>query len=86
MGIYFIVIVVIFLLFQRFVGQHIEVNGSSMENTLSNKDHLMLEKVSYHFREPKRFEIVVFRPYETKRREDTYYIKRVLGMPEKEFK
>ena len=81
MGIYFIVIVVIFLLLQHFVGQHIEVNGSSMENTLSNEDHLILEKVSYRFEEPTRFDIVVFRPYESKEKEDTYYIKRVIGMP-----
>lgn len=79
MGIYFIVVVIIFLLLQYFVGQHIEVNGSSMENTLSHKDHLILEKVSYRFGDPTRFDIVVFRPYETE--EDTYYIKRVMGLP-----
>ncbi len=81
MGIYFIVIVVIFLFLQHFVGQHIEVNGSSMENTLSHEDHLILEKVSYRFEEPTRFDIVVFRPYESQEKEDTYYIKRVMGMP-----
>lgn len=80
MGIYFIVVVIIFLLLQYFVGQHIEVNGSSMENTLSHKDHLILEKVSYRFGDPTRFDIVVFRPYETEE-EDTYYIKRVMGLP-----
>ncbi|HHX55866.1 MAG TPA: signal peptidase I [Clostridiales bacterium] len=81
MGIYFIVILVIFLFLQHFVGQHIEVNGSSMENTLSHEDHLILEKVSYRFEEPTRFDIVVFRPYESQEKEDTYYIKRVMGMP-----
>lgn len=81
MGIYFIVIVIIFLLLQHFVGQHIEVNGSSMENTLSHKDHLILEKVSYHFGEPTRYDIVVFRPYMTEEKEEKYYIKRLIGMP-----
>lgn len=81
MGIYFIVILIIFLLLQYFVGQHIEVNGSSMENTLSHEDHLILEKLSYRFSEPTRFDVVVFRPYETEEKEDTYYIKRVIAMP-----
>lgn len=77
--IYFGIIIVVFLLIQSFVGQHIEVNGTSMENTLQNKDHLILEKVTYRFNEPKRFDIVVFRPYEDDK--DTYYIKRVIGLP-----
>lgn len=79
MLIYFVAIIIIFLLLQHFVGQHIEVKGSSMENTLSNKDHLILEKVTYRFKEPERFEIVVFRPYAEE--EETYYIKRVIGLP-----
>ena len=79
MVVYFVGIIIIFLLFQHFVGQHIEVKGSSMENTLSNKDHLILEKITYRFKEPKRFEIVVFRPYD--KEEETYYIKRVIGLP-----
>lgn len=81
MGIYFIVIVIVFLFLQHFVGQHIEVNGSSMENTLSHKDHLILEKVSFRFTEPERFDIIVFRPYMTEEEKDTYYIKRVIGLP-----
>ena len=79
MLVYFVAIIIIFLLLQHFVGQHIEVKGSSMENTLSNKDHLILEKITYRFKEPKRFEIVVFRPYD--KEEETYYIKRVIGLP-----
>lgn len=81
MIIYFIVIVVLFLIFQVFIGQHIEVNGRSMENTLNNKDHLILEKVSYRFNDPTRFDIVVFRPFETQEDKDTYFIKRIIGLP-----
>ncbi len=81
MIIYFIVIVAIFLLLQVFVGQHIEVNGRSMENTLNNKDHLILEKISYRFNEPARFDIIVFRPFDTEEDKETYFIKRVIGLP-----
>lgn len=61
-----------------FVGQRTQVSGSSMETTLSNGDQLIVDKISYRFRDPKRYDIVVF-PY--KYEENTYYIKRIIGMP-----
>jgi signal peptidase I len=60
----------------HFVGQRTEVSGSSMELTLSDGDNLIMDKLTYHFRDPERFEIVIF-PVEG----DTYYIKRVIGLP-----
>lgn len=81
MIVYFLVILILFMLLQKYVAQHIEVNGRSMENTLYSEDHLILEKVSYHFDEPLRFDIVVFRPFDTEVQRNTYYIKRIIGMP-----
>ncbi|MGB8452601.1 MAG: signal peptidase I [Anaerocolumna sp.] len=79
MIIYFLIVIVSVLLIHQFVGQQIEVSGSSMESTLHNEDHLILEKVSYEIDKPKRYDIVVFRPYSEDK--DTYYIKRVIGLP-----
>lgn len=61
-----------------FVGQRTSVNGDSMETTLSNGDNLLMDKLTYHFRDPKRFEVIIF-PCPTK--PDVYYIKRVIGLP-----
>ena len=61
-----------------FVGQRTEVDGSSMEPMLSNEDNLLVDKLSYRFREPERFDIIVFA---FKYKEDTYYIKRIIGLP-----
>ena len=61
-----------------FVGQRTRVSGSSMEPTLQNGDNLIVDKISYRFRDPKRYDIIVF-PY--KYEENTYYIKRIIGMP-----
>ena len=61
-----------------FVGQRTQVSGSSMETTLSDGDQLIVDKISYRFRDPKRYEIVVF-PY--KYEVNTYYIKRIIGLP-----
>ena len=62
----------------EFVGQRTEVEGMSMSPTLKDKENLILDKISYHFRDPERYEIVVFPP---KYKENTYYIKRVIGLP-----
>lgn len=60
-----------------FVGQRTRVDGRSMMNTLHDGDNLIVEKLSYRFSDPKRFDIIVFPP--TGKRE--YYIKRIIGLP-----
>lgn len=61
-----------------FIGQRTEVDGSSMEPTLSDGDNLIVDKISYRFRDPQRFDIIVF-PFKFK--ENTYFIKRIIGLP-----
>ena len=61
-----------------FVGQRTEVEGASMENTLHNGDNLIVDKLSYRFRDPERFDIIVF-PFQYQT--NTYYIKRIIGLP-----
>lgn len=61
-----------------FVGQRTEVEGASMENTLHNGDDLIVDKLSYRFHDPERFDIIVF-PFQFQ--DNTYYIKRIIGLP-----
>ncbi len=61
-----------------FVGQRTSVSGSSMEPTLHHEDQLILDKLSYRFSDPKRFDIIVF-PFQYQ--EKTYYVKRIIGLP-----
>lgn len=61
-----------------FVGQRTEVDGSSMEPMLSDGDNLIVDKITYRFRDPERFDIIVF-PFRME--EKTYYIKRIIGLP-----
>ena len=76
--IYILVIIVISYLVITFVGQRTQVSGSSMETTLSDGDQLIVDKISYRFRDPNRYDIVVF-PYQYEK--NTYYIKRIIGLP-----
>jgi signal peptidase I len=68
----------IVFLITHFVGQRTVVSGSSMEDTLSDGDNLIVDKISYRFHNPERYDVVVF-PYQYE--EDTYYIKRIIGLP-----
>ena len=76
--VYIAIIIGLTWLIITFVGQRTRVSGHSMEATLHDGDNLIVDKLSYHFREPKRFEIIVF-PYRHK--EISYYIKRIIGLP-----
>ena len=49
-----------------------------MENTLSDGDNLIVDKITYRFSDPKRYDIIVF-PYRSE--ENTYFIKRIIGLP-----
>ena len=60
---YILIIIGISYLVITFVGQRTQVSGSSMETTLSDGDQLIVDKISYRFRDPSRYDIVVF-PYD----------------------
>jgi len=75
---YIAIIVGATYLIVTFVGQRTRVSGDSMKEALHNGDNLIVDKISYHFRDPKRYEIIVF-PYQYQ--ENTFYIKRIIGLP-----
>lgn len=75
---YLLIVLCITYFVIHYVGQRTEVFGGSMETTLSNGDNLIVDKLTYRFKDPQRFDIIVF-PFQYE--EDTYYIKRIIGMP-----
>lgn len=77
--IYYIAIALIIVIpIRAFVAQPFIVSGDSMVPTFINKDYLIVDELSYHFRNPRRGEVVVFRyPGDP----DRFFIKRVVGLP-----
>ena len=64
--------------FRIFVFQPFLVRGESMEPNFHNWDYLVVDEISYRFREPKRGEVIVFKyPNDPSQR----YIKRIIGLP-----
>ncbi len=77
-SLYLLIVLALTYLVITFVGQRTQVSGSSMEMTLSHEDNLIVDKITYRFHDPQRFDIIVF-PFAYE--EDTYYIKRIIGLP-----
>ncbi len=78
----FLEIVILFILvvlpIRIFLLEPFFVRGQSMEPNFHNFDYLIIDKLSYRFREPQRNEIIVFHPPFDKK---VYYIKRIIGLP-----
>jgi len=54
------------------------VKGASMEPNFHEKEYLIIDELSFRFREPARGEVIVFRfPDDPKE----YFLKRVIGLP-----
>ncbi len=68
----------IILPIRYFLIQPFYVRGASMEPNFSDHEYLIIDELSYRFKDPERGEIVVFH-YPNDPRE--YFIKRVIGLP-----
>lgn len=78
MIVYLAFVAAICLLFIRFVAVRSVVDGHSMNPILEDRDNLIVEKLSYYFREPARYDVIVF---ELKDKPGVHYIKRIIGLP-----
>lgn len=68
-----IVLVIRAVLFQPFL-----VSGASMEPNVQQSNYLIIDELTYRFRDPERGEVIVFRyPNDA----STFYIKRIVGLP-----
>ena len=73
-----IVALLIVVPIRTFLFQPFFVKGQSMEPNFENGDYLIVDEISYRFRDPQRGEVVVFKyPGNPSQR----YIKRIVGLP-----
>ena len=63
---------------RTFIFQPFLVRGSSMEQNYYQGDYLIVDQLSYRFRNPERGEVVVFYSPESNQRR---FIKRIIGLP-----
>ncbi|MDP3794366.1 MAG: signal peptidase I [bacterium] len=73
-----VIAVVIAYPLRYYVAQPFFVRGSSMEPNFYSGEYLIIDELSFRFREPQRGEVVVLRyPLD----DAQYFIKRIIGLP-----
>lgn len=73
-----IISVLIVIPVRTYIAQPFIVDGQSMEPNYQNGNYLIIDELSYQFREPARGEVIVFRyPLMPKQ----FFIKRIIGLP-----
>lgn len=77
---YLAIVVIISTFIVDVIAQRTGVQGSSMANTLEDGDNVLVEKLSYRFGDPQRYDIIVF-PATDPEDAGSYYIKRIIGLP-----
>jgi signal peptidase I len=77
-----IALVLVFFIIRPFIFQAFWIPTASMKDTLRENDRILVNKFIYHFRAPRRGEIVVFRaPPEASPDQPKDFVKRVIGLP-----
>lgn len=73
-----IVAILIVIPIRMFIAQPFIVSGASMDNTFHSGEYLIVDQVSYHFQDPSRGDVVIFR---YPRDPSKFFIKRIIGLP-----
>lgn len=76
--VFFIIALFIVLPFRLFIAEPYVVSGSSMSPTFETGHYLIVNKISYKFADPKRYDVIVMKyPKDTSKD----FIKRIIGLP-----
>ncbi|MFC1756881.1 signal peptidase I [Patescibacteria group bacterium] len=74
-----LIAIIIVVPIRLWVAQPFIVNGDSMSPNFENGEYLIVDEFSYHFREPERGEVIIFRYPQNPSK---FFIKRIIGLPE----
>jgi signal peptidase I len=73
-----IIAIIIVLPIRLFIAQPYIVSGASMEPTFETGQYVLVDELSYHFSQPERGQVVIFKyPKDT----SVSFIKRIIGLP-----
>jgi len=73
-----IISLAVVLVVRNFIIQPFFVDGSSMVPNFQDGDYLIIDELTFRFREPQRGEVIVFKFPQNK---SSYFIKRIIGLP-----
>lgn len=73
-----LIAVIIVVPVRLFVAQPFIVSGESMSPTFETGQYLIVDELSYHFSQPQRGDVIIFR---YPRNPSEFFIKRIVGLP-----
>jgi signal peptidase I len=69
---------IVVLPIRTWIAQPFVVSGGSMDNTFKDGQYLIVDEISYRFKDPERGDVLIFKyPEDTSK----YFIKRLIGLP-----
>jgi len=75
---FFLLAALIVLPVRLYIAQPFVVNGDSMVSTFQSGEYLIVDEISYRFREPMRGDVIILR---YPRDPSKFFIKRIVGLP-----
>lgn len=76
----FFILLAFIVFFRVFILEPHTVSGSSMDNTFKNGDYVIVDKISYRFKNPEKGDVVVFNP-PAEAENTNRFIKRIISKP-----
>lgn len=73
-----LIAILIVIPIRMFIAQPFIVSGASMDDTFHSGEYLIVDQLSYYFKQPTRGDVIVFR---YPRDPSKFFIKRVIGLP-----
>jgi signal peptidase I len=78
-----VIALIIAIVLKTFIFANAVIPTGSMLNTIQKGDHVIASRIVYEFNDPERYDIVIFHFPDAVAQgdNDTYYVKRVIGLP-----
>jgi signal peptidase I len=72
-------IVVVVLIIKTFIAMPFQINWQSMYSSYYDKEFIIVDRLTYKFKSPSRWDVIVFKPHVNE--EKKYFLKRIIWQP-----
>ena len=79
-----LIILLIVLIIRLFIAMPFQISWTSMKDSYYDREFIIVDRISYLFWTPKRWDVIVFRPHLNENKE--YFLKRIIWIPWDELK
>lgn len=73
------IIIIVVVVIRTFIAMPFQINGQSMYSSYYDREFIIVDRLSYSFTKPKRWDVVVFKPRVND--DKKYFLKRIVWVP-----